>query len=123
MMPALALSSGSPADWVGTFLVALLCLFPIIIFIRFLIDTTPTSSPGNRTEPRPPLSYGADWYDIRRKALERDGYRCANCGAASGLEVHHIVPKGRGGSNQLGNLKTLCEDCHKKTESYKRPWL
>jgi len=28
------------------------------------------------------------------------------------LDVHHIVPRGRAGSNCLSNLVTLCRQCH-----------
>lgn len=56
----------------------------------------------------------SDWSSRRKKVLERDGYKCANCGEPDNrnLEVHHIVPLKDGGSNKLSNLKTLCLDCH-----------
>ena len=41
--------------------------------------------------------------------------RCANCGAEdheATLDVHHIVPRGRGGSNLMGNQVVLCRRCH-----------
>lgn len=65
--------------------------------------------------------YPDDWDELRLKALERDGYRCANCGR-SGVELHahHIVPLSVGGTNSLSNLKTLCEDCHKLIHPHMR---
>jgi hypothetical protein len=50
----------------------------------------------------------------RRTVLARDGYRCRmkSCGGTRFLEVHHIVPRGRGGSNKPDNLLTLCTRCH-----------
>ena len=44
--------------------------------------------------------------------LKRDEYRCTVCGATRSLEVHHIVPRADGGSNDPSNLVTLCADCH-----------
>ncbi|MFC6752781.1 HNH endonuclease [Halorubrum tibetense] len=32
--------------------------------------------------------------------------------AARVLEVHHVVPRANGGTNDLSNLITLCPDCH-----------
>ena len=61
----------------------------------------------------PMEGYPDNWIEISQNVRRRDGYRCANCGATNEeLHVHHIVPLSRGGTNQLGNLKTLCKSCH-----------
>ena len=52
------------------------------------------------------------WAALRVKVFNRDGYRCQDCGRAGGLEAHHVIPLEDGGSNGLGNLTTLCRDCH-----------
>ena len=52
------------------------------------------------------------WARLRRAALQRDGYRCRECGTAGRLEVHHVVAVEVGGSNELANLKTVCRECH-----------
>ena len=41
-------------------------------------------------------------------------WRCNRCHAllASSYQVDHIVPLHKGGSNDVGNLQALCEDCH-----------
>ena len=51
---------------------------------------------------------------VRRKALSRDRHQCqANgCNNTRFLEVHHIIPRIKGGSNRLGNLVTFCGACH-----------
>ena len=54
---------------------------------------------------------------IRWKILKRDSYKCVICGkspANSGIELHidHIVPVSRGGGNEEGNLRTLCDECN-----------
>lgn len=56
--------------------------------------------------------YPIDWDEIRMRALERAGYQCEECGATEKLQVHHIIPLSKGGSNDLSNLKVLCERCH-----------
>lgn len=52
----------------------------------------------------------------RKQAVrERDQRRCVNChrdGSDITLDVHHIVPRGRGGSHRLSNMITLCRQCH-----------
>ena len=52
---------------------------------------------------------------VRRKVLARDKHRCRapGCGRTRFLEVHHIKPRSRGGSNQAENLVTLCAACHR----------
>ncbi len=52
---------------------------------------------------------------IRRKVLLRDGYRCRTPGCRNlrFLEIHHRTPRSRGGTNDPGNLLTLCSACHR----------
>lgn len=50
---------------------------------------------------------------------ERDNFTCQICGAKEDskrvtFQVHHIVFKCNGGSNNLSNLKLLCPECHRK---------
>ena len=55
--------------------------------------------------------------NIRKAVILRDGCKCMGCGKSNcRLEVHHIKPRRLNGSNTLGNLITLCEKCHQKTE-------
>lgn len=55
--------------------------------------------------------------NIRKAVILRDGCKCMECGKSNcSLEVHHIKPRRLNGSNTLGNLITLCEKCHQKTE-------
>ena len=59
------------------------------------------------------FNYG---YSCRREAvLHRDGYTCQCCGKKNRrLEVHHIIFRSNGGTDDENNLITLCEGCHKK---------
>ncbi len=83
-----------------------------------------------------PLDYGPDWETQRRRARERDGFRCVRCGAREREgrqhDVHHIRPlrafvleANRRGepitwayreANRLENLVTLCPTCHRQAE-------
>ena len=55
-------------------------------------------------------------YKITRpQAVERDsidGYPCCVICGAPATEVHHILPRGRGGTSELNNLACLCRYCH-----------
>lgn len=60
--------------------------------------------------------YPSDWNSRRKKVYRRDNHTCQNCGASGEsveLHAHHIVPKSKGGSHELSNLKALCSECHK----------
>jgi RRXRR protein/HNH endonuclease len=55
--------------------------------------------------------------NIRKAVILRDKCRCMECGKKNCmLEVHHIVPRRLKGSNTLGNLISLCSECHQKTK-------
>ncbi len=62
--------------------------------------------------------YPSDWDSRRKEVYRRDNYTCQNCGVKGGpkggaeLHAHHIVPKSKGGTHQLSNLKTVCSQCH-----------
>jgi hypothetical protein len=51
----------------------------------------------------------------RREVFSRDGHRCRapGCRNTRFLEVHHIKPRSKGGTNELENLITLCSACHR----------
>ena len=52
-------------------------------------------------------------YEVRQYLLEKWGRRCAYCGAKdTPLQVEHIVPKARGGSDRVSNLALACEPCN-----------
>ena len=47
--------------------------------------------------------------------LNRDKYTCQHCKTKQGtLEVHHIVFRSNGGSDEPDNLITLCRHCHRE---------
>jgi len=51
----------------------------------------------------------------RFKTLKRDNYTCQYCGRKSPeveLQVDHIVPRSKGGKDELGNYLTSCRECN-----------
>ena len=56
---------------------------------------------------------GSRWAAVRRVVLDRDGYRCRECGRAGRLEVDHVKPLADGGAPfDPVNLQALCRSCH-----------
>jgi 5-methylcytosine-specific restriction endonuclease McrA len=52
-------------------------------------------------------------YEIREYLLEKWGRQCAYCRATNvRLQIEHIVPKARDGSNRVSNLTIACKPCN-----------
>ncbi|WP_276959237.1 RNA-guided endonuclease IscB [Allomeiothermus silvanus] len=52
-------------------------------------------------------------HEVREYLLEKWGRRCAYCGTEGvPLEVEHIVPRSRGGSDRVSNLTLACRACN-----------
>ena len=52
-------------------------------------------------------------YEVREYLLEKWGRKCAYCGQTDvPLQVEHIVPRARHGSNRVSNLTLACEPCN-----------
>ena len=65
-------------------------------------------------------NYGFE--NTKAMVLNRDNYTCQYCKGRhrdSKLEVHHIVFRSQGGSDEESNLITLCHTCHKDLHSGK----
>jgi 5-methylcytosine-specific restriction endonuclease McrA len=54
-------------------------------------------------------------YEIREYLLEKWHRQCAYC-AKTGvpLQIEHIIPRARGGTNRISNLTLACEPCNQK---------
>lgn len=66
------------------------------------------SAPSHRARTALPLK-------VRWDILKRDHYACVSCGARPPgveLEVDHVIPVARGGTNEISNLQTLCRPCN-----------
>lgn len=65
--------------------------------------------------------YGSAWDKLRKIVMERDQRLC-QCDECQGgrlrvvaaQEVDHIIPKAKGGTDDLGNLRAVSSDCHKR---------
>ena len=65
---------------------------------------------------------------LRSRVLERDGFKCAECGKdcsrprktgwpstrKNSAAVDHRIPLWVGGKDTMKNARVLCTDCHKK---------
>ena len=52
---------------------------------------------------------------VRHRILKRDRHTCQGCGARAPdveLEVDHVIPVSKGGTDDDSNLKTLCKECN-----------
>ena len=57
----------------------------------------------------------ADWRKIREGILRRDNFKCVECEKPCGrgeADIHHLLPRSAGGSDEPSNLVTLCDGCH-----------
>ena len=72
--------------------------------------------------------YTGNFYHQRKLARKRDGYRCALCGISEDeygkeMSVHHIKNyrkfNNKEEANELNNLISLCENCHRFVHSNK----
>ncbi len=53
-----------------------------------------------------------EYTQLRCLVLQRDGWRCQECGSRTNLEVHHQKFRSRLGDDSEDNLITLCTSCH-----------
>jgi len=57
-------------------------------------------------------------YEVREYLLEKFGRKCCYCGKENvPLEVEHIIPKSRGGTDRVDNLCLACHDCNQRKGS------
>ena len=61
--------------------------------------------------------YGTYWRKLRSQVLARDGGLCQEClrqgRTVAATDVDHVVPKSRGGTDDMSNLQALCRECHR----------
>jgi DEAD/DEAH box helicase domain-containing protein len=89
-----------------------------------LSDSTVEKLEADRLWSNAPNNYGPNWARQRDLARARDGFRCQVCGAPEiekSHHVHHKIPfrmfESVEQANQLSNLITLCNACHKRVET------
>jgi predicted HNH restriction endonuclease len=54
----------------------------------------------------------AEYQDLHRRVLKRDGWLCQFCGAQTHLQVHHLQSRAQLGADVEDNLFTVCAACH-----------
>lgn len=68
----------------------------------------------SRYVPKPKQSPRYGW---RKTALLKSDLTCSQCGFRAAhvgqLDVDHVVPKWRGGTNDPDNLQVICANCHR----------
>jgi len=59
-----------------------------------------------------------EWNGIRKtvspRIIQNGSGRCAYCGSTEKLEIDHIIPLARGGTNDSDNLQVLCRSCNRR---------
>jgi 5-methylcytosine-specific restriction protein A len=64
--------------------------------------------------------YGYEWEKLRKRVLQRDNHlcRCDECRVLDRIrpaqEVDHIRPKALGGGDEMGNLRAINTECHRR---------
>ena len=83
-----------------------------------LMPTTPRKARKLLKEGKAKVEYQQgelQGYEVREYLLEKWGRKCAYCGKRDvPLEIEHIVPESRGGSDRVSNLTIACHDCNQE---------
>ena len=61
---------------------------------------------------------------VRQYIYQRDNYQCQGCGQTqteTTLNIDHIIPLAKGGSNDMSNLQTLCQTCNQNKKHHLDP--
>ena len=67
---------------------------------------------------RPRIQLDLEAYQqLYQQVLQRDGWRCQQCGSRTNLQVHHIQPRSQSGDDAEENLITVCSECHDQIHS------
>lgn len=76
-------------------------------------QVTPQQKPKRRARPGPPIPRPRR-SRLHRQVFTRDGHKCSLCASTHALEVDHIIPRAKGGTDSLENLRLLCRSCNQR---------
>ena len=87
-----------------------------------IADLIPRATEQAKLQPEP-IKRKSIKPSLRFEILKRDDYRCQMCGVTAKdgakLEIDHITPAAKGGTNDADNLQVLCRDCNAgKSDQY-----
>jgi hypothetical protein len=57
------------------------------------------------------MAIAKEWRSLRQKVLKRDSQICQYCGGPASA-VDHVIPRSKGGSDDLENLRASCKRCN-----------
>ena len=64
---------------------------------------------------------------LRLQVLRAQEYQCGQCGVlfqpGEGIDLHHVIPRGKGGSNRADNLTALHPYCHHQYHQRRSTWV
>jgi hypothetical protein len=91
-------------------------------FIKHHVGVKPSSfsliryqeSISDRVETVPQPPYKPVSMRLRTQVLKRDGHRCVRCGTTTDICIDHIIPRSKGGLDDLNNLQALCRSCNSR---------
>ena len=82
---------------------------------------TPWNWAGGKTNERHKFQQTVEYKSWRKQVFQRDSYKCIECGENNHtLQADHIKPFALfpGLRLEISNGRTLCAECHKKTDTY-----
>lgn len=63
------------------------------------------------------MGYREKWFEANKS--KNGWYRCTCCGKKfrkADIDIDHIVPKNRGGTDELWNLQPMCKHCNRSKQ-------
>ncbi|GAA3215873.1 hypothetical protein GCM10020216_023250 [Nonomuraea helvata] len=113
--PSLRHRLNTAMSWVAR----LRCLAPVraihVETVRFDTHALAAGRPLEGAEYQHGTLHG---YEVREYLLAKWGRACAYCGAScTPLNIDHIQPRSRGGSNRISNLTVACVSCNQAKNS------
>lgn len=63
-------------------------------------------------------AYSTGYIPNTDKLIEYLGNKCLACGTVDNLELDHVIPLSKGGSNDMNNYQWLCGDCNRKKAAH-----